>query len=242
MTDTYGIQINSDAGSSQITTEHAGFVKWDSGTVDLPQGSGWPDEFYQSFEFNKPIPSVTPVIVSHKIFTYWSTLATVWLGSWTGAYMFKSAGTNPSPMDWQVGRLSPIMSSTTDEYGINIYNDEKRNLVNITESLSPLRLIRSTQFVAGIDGGPAEQFAYAEDAYNHFFTLTPTTWLIYTVQLGFVWYIITAATMLDVRNTHSIAVIYDNISVYPGGSSPARVIYAAGNLGPLNLLEFEPLQ
>ena len=238
---TYGIKSLSRYGYAQIDKDYTNFVSYTSGSQSLSS-----NRLYTPVSFGSTIP---PVIFSTKIQeNNWIIPGEARRTSSTecnSAIIIHPWGdaSGYDAVDWQTGYLSGISNYTLGDYGITIYNDEKRIIGNLTEMHPFLKIVRSVEVYNPMDaysGGaaPPTAYYYAEDTYNNYFALSPFSWLN-TGGPGMIGINLRIfGVLMTIENTNTIAIAVRGMLTVPSGLGD----YAKhANFGPLHLTEFRPL-
>jgi len=242
MSNNYGLQTKNNSISYQLRTDAEGFIKNQTGSADLSGGTSAMAGAIQ-------IVPITPILVpNHCIFAHKlvsgadygiSSGGMIVEGNYrVSSIMFKYA-LYAHTVPWQIASLSDLIGPREDQYGIQLYNEEKRNLVNINESLEMLRLIRGTEFENLWDNGPDPTYLYAEDAYSNYFCLTPPTFGFQSVEWGGSYLTFTYLTLINIIDIHTLKIFIGACAADSGGT-PGWTHYTT-DVGKIKLLEFKPL-
>ena len=240
MTDNYGIYTKSDIVGGQLSTETVGFIKNQTGSTYLPSGSGVE---YGLVDLSiTPIPVVNHYIFAHKLNTSFPTALwrSVIVNEHRTTITVMKSTAHAFTMDWQIASLASLqVPDDIDSYGIKIYNDERRNIININENLQMLKLVHSAEILNPFDdGNPNPTYAYAEDPYNNYFLLTPATFQ----ATGFIYmgntYVSFVASLMNIHAANTIKIEAVTILLVSGGS---EFVFKTNNIGKCKLLEFAPM-
>lgn len=237
---TYGLQINSKGENIQINTVTECFIKNQTGTIALPSGGG-ANYCYRFFNIT-PIPIVSHYLFAHKIYGGYlcASIGATVSGSNRTRILVMKGEVQSFTMDWQIASVSQLNNaSAPGDYGISVYNDEKRRLLNLSEEYPILKIVKCTELYNPFEDWPGQQDVSAIDTINNYFLLTPGTHGYSSWLSGRDWYTDYFGTLLQVITPTTVRVKGYTIGREYSGINLGG--YTTNGVGSLKLMEFEPL-